>query len=315
MNNEPRFQFCQTRAGGDGTAPRAFTLIELLVVIAIIAILAAMLLPSLASAKNQANKTKCVSNLKQLGTAITLFTSDNVETFPAAGDESASGGLEVSWDTYIHWYISGVAITQKGLNQIMDNNGWPAAQMPPILRCPSDTGPDTYWVAQQEQSTGQLIGRRTYAMNSAGYQNGAGQTTVSSTGNYVLPPVVQGVGVYWTDDPNDPFNAPGFKTSVVLQPAGTILLAEEACGDNVADNIWPCISLAPCSSDATQGDGELYQISPDPDNQGLALYKSHGNQFNYLFHDGHVSGYAIQQTIGTGTTNMPKGMWTINPND
>ena len=62
---------------------RGFTLIELLVVIAIIAILAAILFPVFAKAREQARKTACASNLKQIGMALLQYVQDYDERWPS----------------------------------------------------------------------------------------------------------------------------------------------------------------------------------------------------------------------------------------
>ena len=61
---------------------RGFTLIELLVVIAIIAILAAILFPVFSRAREQARKTACLSNLKQIGQALMMYVQDWDEGYP-----------------------------------------------------------------------------------------------------------------------------------------------------------------------------------------------------------------------------------------
>ena len=259
------------------------------------------MLPALAAAKRQANTAKCMSNMKQLGLGFSLFTGDNAETYPAAACDGADNS-QYTWDTAIHFYIGGNGrLGQSALaTGAMDQS-----LTPPVLRCPSDTGPDTYWDA------GSTLGRRTYAMNYV-TSNWAGGSTMGAA----LPAPVDGVGIYWTASTTTS-TAPGYKTSVVLAPAGTINLVEEPAGDNICGNVWPSFCIAPANfADAGQGIGECYQTdAKDPNNQGLALYQLQGNRFNYLFFDNHVATLTMQQTVGTGTTNIPRGMWTINPGD
>jgi len=75
---------------------RGFTLIELLVVIAIIAILAAILFPVFARARENARKSTCQSNLKQLTNGFMMYVQDYDERFPQQHDWGTSG-------SYAHW--------------------------------------------------------------------------------------------------------------------------------------------------------------------------------------------------------------------
>ena len=87
---------------------RAFTLIELLVVIAIIAILAAILFPVFAQAKQAAKKTADLSNLKQMGTASMIYTSDYDDVFMLQASISCDGEWNYNSRIYFpsNWNIS-----------------------------------------------------------------------------------------------------------------------------------------------------------------------------------------------------------------
>jgi prepilin-type N-terminal cleavage/methylation domain-containing protein len=63
---------------------QAFTLIELMVVVAIIALLVGVLLPALNNARDQARRTACASNLRQIGTGLQIYMSGNHDRFPHA---------------------------------------------------------------------------------------------------------------------------------------------------------------------------------------------------------------------------------------
>ena len=105
----------------------AFTLIELLVVIAIIAILAAILFPVFAQARESARQTTCLSNMRQIGLAVRMYTQDYDETLPIfyayntqpAADITGHLGVEVLLQPYTK---------SKDIFRCPDDSGGPVPQ-------------------------------------------------------------------------------------------------------------------------------------------------------------------------------------------
>jgi prepilin-type N-terminal cleavage/methylation domain-containing protein len=112
-----------------------FTLVELLTVIAIISVLAALLFPVFATARGKAREISCISNLRQIGLAIKMYTQDYDELFPWAVDPTDKFTPEI-WNGYPEFQA------EIPFMPFMHEALQPYIKSQDLFRCPADTGYD-----------------------------------------------------------------------------------------------------------------------------------------------------------------------------
>ncbi len=151
--------------------PRGFTLVELLTVVATIAILATLLLPILSKAKIKAQRTACLSNLRQLGVCWVMYKDDNsgflAESYPVDNPEV--------------WVQGDMTKANEACNADLIRRGklYPYNQSLPIYHCPTDQGVTINGRASQTV--------RSYAMNSFMGARNPNLTPIPSTASDYVP--------------------------------------------------------------------------------------------------------------------------------
>lgn len=170
------------------TGKRGFTLIELLVVIAIIAILAAILFPVFARARENARRSSCSSNLRQIGLGMLQYIGDYDETMPFSfyGTFGNTDATNYKWMDAVFPYVKNEQ----------------------LFTCPSDSASNSRYQYQGNIPTGQdSINYGSYGLNGA-YGAGPDNTTPPRSSSLYLVKmaavVIPAQTVWVTDNNNAP---------------------------------------------------------------------------------------------------------------
>ncbi len=278
---------------------RAFTLIELLVVIAIIAILAAILFPVFAQAREKARQTVCVSNEKQLATAMIMYAQDYDENFVMGQIQNS-----IAWDYMIYPYTTA---GQKGdkIQDVMGKGGGG------ILACPSDT------VSRKSPIDVNLP-----------------SGTVTISGNFTRRTYALPTTIAWSDFGNANGLGQGFEPAFMTAsrsmasipaPAQLFMIVEAANDTSVPAEPQKGVDyglLGQYNQHPNSGDDcdKIFWGGSKADfDKCYALYKPlHAGGFNYAFADGHAKFFRPEATTGKlGIYNRwpDGGYWTLDEND
>ena len=297
-------------SGSRRSVPRqvaGFTLIELFVAVAVISLLMFLILPALAKAQSKMRSNRCLSNLQDVGTAMSLYLQDSNDKLPYAALRYSRGTEEhhLSWDDLMGPYL-GIDLTVAQRNQ----DGAVNAGSFKLLTCPQDA------VAMAlENGVDRKESRRSYAMaeHNLGLNTVAGRAATMA--DWPPNPVNQtGLGLRldgraghlttrWnTDDEPGDKRAPrwqmAFQVPMILTPTTTLFMTEQFDQANRV-GAWSGAAVSDISAHASKG----------------AATQS---QFNYLMVDGHVENLAPATTYGptaSTTSTAPTGIWTVWQDD
>jgi prepilin-type processing-associated H-X9-DG protein len=114
----------------------AFSLVELLVVIGVIAVLIGLLMPVLGRARESANRTACMSNMRQLAAGLLQYAADNRGYFPRP-----SQNIVYSNEDWIYYQFG----RDPSLGRLVPYCGVPRPDRPGVYRCPSDDPTTHLW--------------------------------------------------------------------------------------------------------------------------------------------------------------------------
>jgi len=292
---------------------RAFTLIELLVVIAIIAILAAILFPVFAQAKAAAKATSDLSNQKQLGLGVIMYSGDSDDLFPDAnGDDSMSATNNRTWVQKVTPYIKSLAIFQSPLDGRRD-----------AAHATWSTGfvPDGFVNA---------VGI-SYSPNSYAHSPGsAGFTGPCPASNPCILGGVMNQDNNGKSDSTDGVYGQSKSQTAVTQPAATIMLAnmfndikaKNSCCNmgNLSEWFSGAFLQIRVPGDIGFGTYDWYggEIIPNglaattnsfPSGPNGAVSIVNANKSNFAFVDGHAKSMTPSATDPDPVNNRDKNLW------
>ncbi len=258
------------------SAKRAFTLIELLVVIAIIAILAAILFPVFGRARENARRSSCQSNLKQIGLGIMQYAQDYDETYPRGNGTGENGT----------WY-----------QQNWTRDVQPYLKSTQVMRCPSDPAPAfnprMTWAGPQ----------LSYVSNGYTTWNGSSNEQFGVMGRvegWINPNVTKLASV----------NKPSESIMVTEKAA---VYPNAATEDGPLYDFGPGVTLGGYyQSDSIPDGSRAATANPyNPSGPNGGVMAIHFDQANFLFTDGHVKSLRPVATNPNGNTRPLENMWNV----